>query len=459
MTVSVRLSFIAAILVSIPLRAAEFYVAPTGKDTNAGTIEAPFGTITRGQEAASAGDTVWIRGGVYEFSGTEIQIGVLFNKSGQDGKRINYFAYQDEKPILDFFKLATAVRIKGFSVTGNWIHIRGIEIRGVQQILTNTNESWGIRVDGGSNNIFERLNLHHNEGPGLFIAGGGNNLVLNCDSHHNYDPDRGGENADGFGGHSNQPGNVFRGCRAWFNADDGYDLINAPGQHTIEYCWAWNNGYIEGTWQRAGNGGGIKSGGHLLNPANFPPNPAHHLIRFNLVFNNREQGFYANYHPTPLYFYNNTAFNNARNYDMQTVVNPVIHVMRNNVQYGIGQVMANINGSHPDDQFNSWNMDSKLTDADFMSVVPIGVDGPRQADGSQPYIDFMRPRPDSKLVNAGTNVGLPYKGSAPDIGAFEYDPDAPPPPTARRGGGGGGGGRRGGRGAATAPATAPSVSP
>ena len=26
----------------------------------------------------------------------------------------------------------------------------------------------------------------------------------------------------------------------------------------------------------------------------------------------------------------------------------------------------------------------------------------------------------SDLVNAGTNVGYPYYGSAPDIGAFEY---------------------------------------
>ena len=114
-----------------------------------------------------------------------------------------------------------------------------------------------IRVDGGSHNIFERLNLHHDEGPGLFIAEGGHNLVLNCDSHHNYDPDKGGENADGFGGHSRMEGNVFRGCRAWFNSDDGYDLIHARGLHRIEHCWAWSNGFVPDTNQRVGNGGGF----------------------------------------------------------------------------------------------------------------------------------------------------------------------------------------------------------
>ena len=52
-------------------RAAEYYVAPTGSDSAAGTMAAPFATVERGQQAASAGDTVCIRGGVYMFSGTQ----------------------------------------------------------------------------------------------------------------------------------------------------------------------------------------------------------------------------------------------------------------------------------------------------------------------------------------------------------------------------------------------------
>ncbi len=143
------------------------------------------------------------------FSGTKLTIGILLDKSGSAGKRINHRAYQDETPVLDFHQLVTPARIRGISVKADWLHLRELEIRGVQQILTNTNESWGIRVEGGGHNIFERLDLRPNEGPGFFIADGGHNLVLNCDSHHNYDPDRGGENADGFGGHASQDGNVF----------------------------------------------------------------------------------------------------------------------------------------------------------------------------------------------------------------------------------------------------------
>ncbi len=422
---SIRLALAAQLVLSMFISArtfaAEYYVATTGDDANPGTLAEPFASLTRAQAAAAPGDTVWIRGGEYVFSGNEIEIGVIFDKSGAEGKRINYFAYQNETPIFDFFQLVTRARIRGFSVRGDWLHFRGVEMRGVQQILTNTNESWAIRVEGGSHNIFERLNLHHNEGPGLFIADGGDNLVLHCDSHHNYDPDRGGENADGFGSHSNDDGNILRGCRAWCNSDDGFDLINSPGVATIEYCWAWNNGFVPDTNQRAGNGAGIKSGGFLLNPARFPPVIPHHVIRFNLSFNNGAQGFYANYHPDTLVFYNNTAFGNPRNFDMQTVVNPVVHTLRNNLAYGSGQALANVTQSDPDDQFNSWNLDVTVDDADFLSTSPTGADGPRQADGGMPNINFMKLAPGSDLIDAGTDVGLPFNGSAPDLGAFETD--------------------------------------
>jgi hypothetical protein len=106
-------------------------------------------------------------------------------------------------------------------------------------------------------------------GPGLFIKDGGWNLVLNSDSHHNYDPytsNGAGQSADGFGAHvgAGHPGNVFRGCRAWANTDDGFDLINAYSPVTIEYSWAWQHGYLPGTHTplAAGNGNGIKAGGY-----------------------------------------------------------------------------------------------------------------------------------------------------------------------------------------------------
>ncbi len=48
-----------------------------------------------------------------------------------------------------------------------------------------------------------------------------------------------------------------------------------------------------------------------------------------------------------------------------------------------------------------------------------GWDAPRQADGSLPVLPNLRPAPGSSLIDKGTNVGLPYHGKAPDLGAFE----------------------------------------
>ena len=238
-------------------RAAEYYVAPTGSDTAAGTMAAPFATVTRGQTAASAGDTVWIRGGVYMFSGTTVTVGVNLSKSGGTNNPIKYFAYPGETPIFDFYNLKPQQRVTGFNVQCNWVHLKGLEVRGIQQQVTG--DCWGVRLQG-SNNVVEAMNIHHGQAPGVFITSGANNLILNCDSHENYDPLEGGGNGDGFGCHSSGGGNVIRGCRAWSNSDDGYDFINASGSCTVENSWSWSNGYRarhdDGVGQRRGLQGG-----------------------------------------------------------------------------------------------------------------------------------------------------------------------------------------------------------
>ena len=79
--------------------AAEYYVAPTGNDSAAGTMAAPFATIQRGHDVASAGDTVWIRGGTYRpTTGKASNAGFVFSKSGtSDTNRIHFLAYPGEQ--------------------------------------------------------------------------------------------------------------------------------------------------------------------------------------------------------------------------------------------------------------------------------------------------------------------------------------------------------------------------
>ena len=73
--------------------------------------------------------------------------------------------------------------------------------------------------------------MHDGMGNGWYLTSGASNLVLNCDAYNNRGLDSGSlGNTDGFGCHPNTTsgkGNILRGCRAWFNSDDGYDCINA----------------------------------------------------------------------------------------------------------------------------------------------------------------------------------------------------------------------------------------
>lgn len=414
-----------------------YFVAPNGSDSAAGTQAAPWASISHAQAVVQAGDTVYFRGGTYSYtransscaSQTARVDAITLNKSGSSGNLINYWAYPGEKPIFDFSRMTDNCRIKGFNVTGSHIHLKGLDVTGVRQNNNLNAESWGIWISG-SNNVFELINTHHHMGPGLFIQNGRGNLVLNTDSHDNYDlnsSDGPGENADGFGAHipAGNPGNVFRGCRAWWNADDGFDLISAYSSVIIENSWAWRNGYVPGTTTGAGNGAGFKAGGY---GGDYDPGAVKHTVRTSVAFANKAAGFYANHHPLANDFFNNTSYGNHPDFDMRGVDSSGATVgrgnLRNNIAY-TGTLTANMTGTNA--AYNSWNLGVTLSDSQFQSVSTSGWDAPRQAGGSLPVLPHLRLAPNSSLIDKGTDVGLPYNGGAPDLGAFEQSGGGTPP--------------------------------
>jgi MYXO-CTERM domain-containing protein len=447
-------------LAAWPAFAAEYYVAPTGVDSNPGTMAAPFATLQKGHDVAGAGDTVWIRGGTYSIvTPRNSGAGIALTKSGtSDANRIKYWAYPGERPVFDFSRLAisTTGYTAGFSVSGSFVHLKGLEIKNVPM---NTRSNNGISASG-SNNIFELLDLHHISGTGLFIHAGdstGGNLVLNSDAHDNYDPTSSqgaGQNADGFGVHYQETGapTIIRGCRAWWNSDDGYDLISQEVPVIIENSWAIANGYIDSGMGRpaSGNGTGFKAGSSKTG--------IRHVIRNCLAARNRANGFYANHSSGGNDWYNNTSYQNGTQYNMLAstwdaagnrtdgvmLTGARAHRMRNNI--GFPNDNTYIDGYGVDNTFNSWNVGITPAASDFVSVDDSGVMGPRQADGSLPNLAFMKLSATSRFLDKGTNVGLPYAGTAPDLGCYEAGL-----PSGGAGGGagmGGGGTSVGGSGAA-----------
>jgi hypothetical protein len=428
-----KIAALSALALTSGVQAATYYVAPGGNDGNPGTVAAPWKSIAKAQDAAAPGDTVYFRGGDYVYttslascaSQTDVVNAITLDKSGTQDKPIRYWAYPGETPVFDFSPIKDNCRVKGFNVTASYLHLKGLELKGAPQQPGNllNNESWGIWVKG-SYNVFELLNTHHHMGPGFFLSNGSYNLVLNVDSHHNYDPyskSGAGQNADGFGAHikANNPGNVFRGCRAWSNTDDGYDLINAYSPVLIENSWAWLHGYLPGTTTSipAGNGNGFKIGGYS---GVYQPNAPAHTVRFSVAFKNKANGFYANHHPVANQYYNNTSAQNGAGFNMLSIDpgNAAISlgIVRNNLAYENTPVAS---AAGADIANNSWNLPVNVTAADFQSVSTEGWDAPRLPDGSLPALPALRLAAGSDLIDKGINLGLPFSGAAPDLGAFE----------------------------------------
>lgn len=309
----------------IMLNAKKYYVATNGNDANAGSIDSPFATLARAQSETAPGDIVYIRGGRYTIKESQIMgekeniyaCVFLMDKSGTDNEhRICYFGYPGERPVFDLSHVKPAgKRISVFYVSGSYLHFKNIEVVGTQVTIVGHTQSECFSNRGGNNNIYENLSMHDGMGIGFYLVKGAGNLILNCDAYNNYDTvsDGGkGGNVDGFGGHpdNNGSGNVFRGCRAWWNSDDGFDLIHSGQAVVIEQCWAFYNGYRPGGMSdKAGDGTGFKAGGYGMSSTPKAPEviPMHE-VKNCIAYYNSNKGFYANHHPGGILWSNNSSY-------------------------------------------------------------------------------------------------------------------------------------------------------
>jgi hypothetical protein len=380
-----------------PAPTAGIFVAPTGSDSNAGTLAAPYKTLGKGLSVAKAGSQIWLRGGTFAQTGT-----ISLNVSGAAGSLLKIWAYNGENPYFDF--TGQSGSSDGLSISGNYVHLKGVEVAHAAHN--------GIRISGG-NNIVEQCKIHDNSNSGLLIRGTGaaNNLVLNTDSYLNFDSPVGG-NADGFSAKWEQgAGNVFRGCRSYNNSDDGWDMWMADHSYVIDNCWAFNNGV--NSWNSssfAGNGNGFKLGGNNV----ATPNTVTNCLSFNNT-SNGGKGFDENNNLAGQTLYNCTAFGNKNgNFVFPNTVTSGSHTFTNCISLN-----GTVNISSGTQSHNSWQSGYTAANADFQSVDPSQATNPRGADGSLPAITFMHLASGSKLINAGVNVGLPFNGSAPDLGCFE----------------------------------------
>ena len=111
-------------LLSQPLGGNVYYVAPDGNDANPGDLAEPWKTIQHAADVAGAGDTVFVRQGVYNEH-------IRLTTSGTAGRYITFASYPGETATVDGTGLDIPQNMWGlFTFDGaSYVIVEGFEVR------------------------------------------------------------------------------------------------------------------------------------------------------------------------------------------------------------------------------------------------------------------------------------------------------------------------------------------
>lgn len=271
-----------------------------------GTKEDPM-NIYDAVKYVQPGQTIVLTEGVYSLNeALRIERGI----DGTAENKIYLIADPEAKtrPVLNFGGFGA-----GMTLGGDYWVLRGFDV------TKSADAQKGLQISGNYN-LVDSVNAYYNGNTGIQISRYTGtdlyedwpkyNTILNCTSYGNADA--GFEDADGFAAKLTiGEGNVFDGCIAHHNADDGWDLFakvqTGPiGSVTIKNSIAYANGFLEdGTL--AGNGNGFKLGGDSLT--------GKHVLENCIVYDNKNKGIDSNSCPDIIVknciTFNNGAYNVA----------------------------------------------------------------------------------------------------------------------------------------------------
>lgn len=413
------------------------YASPVGNDVNGTSAEQP-GALAAMISKLSAGDTLYLLDGQYN-----LKENLKFSKTGTADHYITIAAAEGAKPVLDFREEPNGTN--GITVGGAYIHLRDLTIRYAGKK--------GLWLEGASYCILERLVVYGCCDSGIQLRKGGYNMVINCDSYDNFDYQANGGNADGFAdkqGGAAYPGNIYIGCRAWGNSDDGWDSYEriTDGTPTVYInCICYKNSPatfdltnhprvlgvdkelscfkgkdLSKMVASKGNPNGFKLGGNSTK---------HHTELYRcLSVGHRGKGFDQNSNAGQMLIVNCTAYDNNRNYYFYN--NNGYHLTIHNSISLAPQSKDGFQSDVTTESHNSWSKGFTVSADNFESLdVANLILAPRQPDGSLPLTPLLRLKSTAtNLIDrgmvfngfSGDFIGdyVTYAGQAPDLGCYEY---------------------------------------
>jgi hypothetical protein len=396
-------------------------------DANDGSYANPWATLQHAIDEMVAGDTLYIRGGVY-FTNSPTRMNPE-NSHGASGESatngIYYYGYPGEDAIFDcryhcdsssiqynawlsidyvehiFFKNFTVRNVYQCSLVNNGaistafsrhLHFENITIHNIGDrafyLMGGAWKSWyedDQEIYGGANGIPE---------PYFNDDYADSTTFLNCDVYNICDSisPNPGNAADAFKTIHYRGNKIyFIGCRAWNYTDDMIDpsLVNG-GEWFISNNWAMPGGGYKVIYTDAfPDGDATEQNGIKVSSNEYrdPPLSEHYGIVSNNVVLWAKQGFtilQKSKYEGNFIFYNNTAYGCEASYYSTgggSVEDPRTYIMRNNIDYAstgvsaisgwYGVVLMGENDSDYPESNNTWDWYPGYPDAIITDTVTV----------------------------------------------------------------------------------------
>ncbi|QPD03623.1 MAG: hypothetical protein Nkreftii_001397 [Candidatus Nitrospira kreftii] len=381
-------SVVFALFWSLEAQGVTYYVAPTGNDSNPGTLANPWrhpqACVTT-RSPLVAGDTCLVLNGTYADTDGD-GIVVYARTTAPSGTALKPITIKSETPLGARFVVPSRVDAlnAGFRITVPYYIIEGFEIQGSP--YTTGNSHHGITLTSGATGTVIRMNSIHDLGrtvcsntranSGITFHGVAN-VVIEHNSFHTIGRLRAGENGcvtiifhHDHGIYAGETQNLTIRYNIFHDITRGYPIhIYREGGCTNIGLFIYNNVFAD------------------RSPTNRPTGQI--LLAHSL----------SNVHINNNIFYDPPKGYGIEFYHVGTIKDVVIS---HNLTNGAASVMINPSGKPS----------SGLTYAENMFNTHPKVINAEARD--------FRLTSKSPAIDRGTDVGLPFTGRAPDIGAFEF---------------------------------------
>ncbi len=391
---------------SLAIGGQTYYVSPQGSDVNNGSLSSPWKSlafaVTR-ESGIAPGDTILMRGGTHIMD--EVFIARSKDRGGAPGKYLTIKAFSDEIPVMQYSSRrliiwADYVRIEGLHFIMPWrCDAFGTGIQIVNNLLTGPQPKFGAIETGGVDILIEGNTIEYDDeggntqDHGIYVHGGEritvrNNVVIG---------------SKGYGIH------LFDEHKS---ADPAVWQANpfSIKDYVIE------GNIVLRSQTRAGMIIAKGRGGQYINLQNI-------IVRNNVFAGNGTQGLFIREGENISVFNNSFAFNglnpvfisrpSAAGVDPAKDVSIINNIFVANSEY---------NHVHSDSPGGNISLDNNLYDSQARLG---GVTDARKVIGNplfvSPDLRDYNLRDGSPAIDAGIDVGLPFEGTAPDLGAYEFD--------------------------------------